>query len=192
MTPVIDDLERVVHQGSAAMDAFFAENSFPLAEGTKVTFVFRGRADAVHLRHWIYGLPSSMPFMRVASSDVWRLTIDLPERSRVEYKLEVISNGEHQLIRDPLNPLLARDPFGANSVCHSSGYETPDWTLPDPEARPGRLRRLVLHSEALQQTERIQVYVPARFRRRRQYPLLIVHDGTDYLRYASLQTVLDN
>jgi enterochelin esterase-like enzyme len=36
------------------------------------------------------------------------------------------------------------------------------------------------------------VYVPARFRRTRRYPLLIVHDGVDYLRYASLQTVLDN
>ncbi len=36
------------------------------------------------------------------------------------------------------------------------------------------------------------MYVPARFRRSRRYPLLVVHDGLDYLRYASLQVVLDN
>ena len=36
------------------------------------------------------------------------------------------------------------------------------------------------------------MYLPARFRRNRRYPLLIVHDGADYLRFADLQTVLDN
>jgi enterochelin esterase family protein len=36
------------------------------------------------------------------------------------------------------------------------------------------------------------VYLPARFRESRRYPLLVVHDGEDYLRYAELKTVLDN
>jgi enterochelin esterase family protein len=36
------------------------------------------------------------------------------------------------------------------------------------------------------------VYLPARFRPERRYPLLIVHDGLDYLNYAGLTTVLDN
>src|SRR6185295_1621515 len=38
-------------------------------------------------------------------------------------------------------------------------------------------------------------YLPARFRRAdpgTRYPLLIVHDGGDYLRYAAAKTVLDN
>ena len=38
----------------------------------------------------------------------------------------------------------------------------------------------------------VRVYLPARFRRSRRYPLLVVHDGADFLRYASLQVVLDN
>jgi enterochelin esterase-like enzyme len=38
----------------------------------------------------------------------------------------------------------------------------------------------------------VDIYLPARVRRSRQYPLLIVHDGGDYLRYSSLRTVLDN
>ena len=36
------------------------------------------------------------------------------------------------------------------------------------------------------------LYLPARFRRIARYPLLIVHDGGDYLNYAAAQTVLDN
>ena len=38
----------------------------------------------------------------------------------------------------------------------------------------------------------VDVYLPARFRLTGQYPLLVVHDGGDYLEYSSMQTVLDN
>jgi enterochelin esterase family protein len=36
------------------------------------------------------------------------------------------------------------------------------------------------------------IYLPARFRKTRRYPLLVVHDGNDFLRYADLKDVLDN
>ena len=36
------------------------------------------------------------------------------------------------------------------------------------------------------------LYLPARFRRSATYPLLVVHDGTDFLQYAAAKTVLDN
>jgi enterochelin esterase family protein len=38
----------------------------------------------------------------------------------------------------------------------------------------------------------VHLYLPARFSRAQQYPLLIVHDGTDYLDFAAMRTVLDN
>src|SRR6185503_2872742 len=41
----------------------------------------------------------------------------------------------------------------------------------------------------------VTLYLPARFRRAdpgTRYPLLIVHDGGDYLEYAAAKTVLDN
>ena len=41
-------------------------------------------------------------------------------------------------------------------------------------------------------TRSMHVYLPARFRKTRRYPLLFVHDGHDYLRYASLGAILDN
>jgi enterochelin esterase family protein len=77
-------------------------------------------------------------------------------------------------------------------VCHGAGYETPEWVLPDPEARPGVVDELQLASQALGRAVPLRIYLPARFRRGRRYPLLVVHDGADYLRYASLKVVLDN
>jgi enterochelin esterase-like enzyme len=176
----------------AAVEAFLARHTFPLVEGREVVFVFHGRADEVHLRHFIYGLPSSQPFRRVEGTDLWHTQLELPERSRVEYKIERVVDGRSEWLMDPLNPRIARDPYGANSVCHGAGYETPAWTLPDPEARPGTLDEVVVESAALDSVQPVKLYVPARFRRGRRYPLIVAHDGADYLRYAALSTVLDN
>lgn len=175
-----------------AIDTFIAESSFPIVDNKDVTFVYRGHADAVNLRCWVSGLDTAQPLQPLPGIDLWAATIEWPKGSRVEYKLEVVANGSSQLILDPLNPVIAHDPFGANSVCQAFGYERPKWTLPDPDARQGSFQRLQLRSKAFKENREIQVYLPATFRKNRRYPLLIVHDGLDYLRYAELKVVLDN
>jgi len=174
------------------LENFLEEYRFPLAEGSSVTFVYQGAADRVELRHFIYGLESAREFQRIEGTDFWYLVQILPERSRMEYKIDVIRGEDHTWIRDPLNPNLAFDPFGANSVCHGAGYEKPPWVLPDPEARKGSLEEVHLASQAFGDERDLQVYLPARFRPQRRYPLLVVHDGGDYLHYSDLKTVLDN
>ena len=176
----------------AQIDAFIASHEFPLVEGTRVTFVYNGEADALYLRHWIFGLSANAEFQRVEGTTLWHLSVELPEASRVEYKLEIHRDGHHRWIRDPLNPNLAHDPFGANSVCHALNYQRPDWTIDDPDARKGYIEEHVLMRTAFGDGRRVSVYVPARFRESRQYRALIVHDGGDYAHFASMITVLDN
>ncbi len=175
-----------------AIEEFLEARRFPLVEGPSVTFAYHGPADNVLLQHFIYGLPTSRPFKRIAGSELWYLVLEVPPESRFEYKLNVVHGGAHQWIRDPLNPLTARDPFGANSVATTGSYERPDWSFFDPEARSGSYEEHPLRSKVLSRRQAVKVYLPARFRRTRRYPLLIVHDGDDYLNYASLGTVLDN
>ncbi len=178
---------------AAQIEKFLADHTFPIVEGNSVTFVFRGDADAVYLQHWIFGLPKAVPFRSVEGSDLWFLVQDIPPRSRVEYKFEVQQGDVSRLIRDPLNPHLAHDPFGANSVCQGAGYEKPEWAIPDPEARRGRIEMMHVPARSFGEAERqVSVYLPGNFRETRRYPLLIVHDGSDYLRFSALQAVLDN
>ena len=68
----------------------------------------------------------------------------------------------------------------------------PDWALFDPDARPGELVELTLHSQAQRRDNRVTVYLPARYPPAARYPLLVVHDGGDYLEYSAMKTVLDN
>jgi enterochelin esterase family protein len=177
---------------NAKVDKFLAGRAIPLVEGPSVTFIWRGEANGVNLRHWIYGLESANPLTRVPNTDLWYLTLDIPGNSRVEYKYEIHRQDRSEWIMDPLNPNRARDPFGANSALHSQGYEVPDWVQPDKIARPGLLEPFAFRSKALGAMRSGAIYLPARFRKTRLYPLLIVHDGTDYLKYAVMKTVLDN
>jgi len=191
-SPTIEGLRARGPLSAADVETFLAAHRFPLNEGATATFVWRGQADAVHLVHMIFGLPTQQPFARLEGSDLWYLTLELPARSRVEYKIEVVRDGNSALIEDPLNPLRTRDPFGANSVVQADGYITPEWVQHDPEARPGALEELVVTSEGLRRDARVTLYLPARFRRTRRYPLLLVHDGGDFLAYGGMKTVLDN
>jgi len=192
MTLAIQELRRRRLVSSDELEAFLRANSFPLVEGQSVTFVWRGDAERVHLRHWIYGLPSSQPLKRLEGTDLWFLSLALPVGSRVEYKFELYRGGSVELVTDPLNTHVATDPMGTNSVVHAPGYEVPDYTFFDPNARPGTLETVVLASKTFGEPRPVQVYLPARFRPTRRYPLLVVHDGSDFVRFAGLKTVLDN
>ena len=192
MNPAIRKLLGKTAPEPSDIDAFISETDFPLVDGTDVTFVYRGKVDAVYLRCWISGLDTSQPFQAIKDTDLWATTIELPKGSRIEYKFETVTGGKNELILDPLNDVLAHDPFGANSVCQGYGYERPEWSSHDPLSRVGILQQRQLHSSAFGESRDVQVYLPATFRSNRRYPLLIVHDGDDYLRYADLKIVLDN
>jgi enterochelin esterase family protein len=164
----------------------------PIIEGTRCTFLYRGDADAVSVAQRIVGLPELLPMRRLRGTDLWYLVLELPEGSRVNYQLEVRHGDHAERVNDPLNEKLSYSPVGTSSVCFGHGYESPEWTMFDPDARPGELVDLTVRSRALRRDCPVKVYLPARFRRTASYPLLIVHDGPDFLQYAAAKTVLDN
>ena len=192
MSSFLEELERHAHDAPAELDRWFDSQSIPHVDGRSVTFAFHGQVDSIHLRHWIFGLPSSQAFTRIPGTRLWHLSMQLPENSRMEYKLEIARGAARQLVHDPLNPAQAHDPFGGNSVVYGAGYEVPSWTNPDPETREGHLEEHEIASDVFGEKRPFQLYFPARYRTMRRYPLLVVHDGDDYVRFSNLKTVLDN
>jgi len=188
----IDRLQRRRPLDAGAIDRFLARHEVPIVEGRHCTFLHRVEADEVHLVQRIVGLPDRLPLRRLRGTDLWYVVLVLPEGSRVEYQIEIRRGESVERRNDPLNPRLSHSPVGSSSVCFAQGYTTPDWTLPDPEACPGELTDLVVQSRALGRDCPVTLYLPARFRRSATYPLLVVHDGGDFLEYAAAKTVLDN
>ncbi len=175
-----------------ALRIFIEQNKFPLVENSIVTFVFMGPAERVELRHWIYGLPSSLPLTRFDNSDIWYRSMEFPSKSRIEYKFGVTRGDHEDWIYDPLNPNVARDPFGGNSVVHCQGYVDPEWSYEISGVAQGSFESLEIDSKQFGDRRHVRVYVPAHFREYRRYRLLIVHDGDDYVRFSRLNHVLDN
>ncbi len=174
------------------VDRFIEQSTIPIVEGARCTFLFRGEADEVHLVQRIVELPNRLPLRRLRGTDLWYLVLELPRGSRIEYQIEARRGDQYDRFNDPLNPMHSHSPMGSSSVCFADGYETPEWALPDPDARPGVLDQLVIPSRALERDCAVTMYLPARFRRTATYPLLVVHDGDDFLQYASAKVVLDN
>jgi enterochelin esterase family protein len=129
---------------------------------------------------------------RVDATTLWYVVLKVPQRSRINYQIEVVRGGYVERFNDPLNPKLSHSPFGAMSVCFSFGYITPDWTFPDPDGPAGELTEFIMNSAALQRDCQVTLYLPAGFRRTASYPLLVLHDGGDFLQYSAAKVVLDN
>ncbi len=178
----------------AMLDRMVFDRGFPLTSPDATTFAYRGDVESVRLVHFGIGLPPDLSFERLDGSTWWLLPLALPVGTRLEYQLEVVEGGRGRVIDDPLNPFRARNPFGENSVCRAYGYVVPPWALHDAAATPGVRRSLTIPSAALGRPVSVTLYLPASFEMEpeHRFPLLVMHDGTDYLHHAAAATVLDN
>ena len=190
--PTPEEIQRAVESGDAEIATLLQNQRIPIVSDSRATFLYHGQADAVSLQHWVYGLPSRLELQRIGRSRWWMLNMDLPRRSRIEYKLVVRRNGHEEWLLDPRNERIAHDPFGGNSVVHMTGYEEPEWSLPQAMGNRGTFETWWLPSKALQSDREIRVYLPPRYRPNRRHRLLLLHDGDDYVRYSRLAAVLDN
>jgi enterochelin esterase-like enzyme len=175
-----------------AIDQLLYEHSIPLVEGSTCTFLWRGEADWVGVEHRIMGVPIPLPLRRMPGTDLWYASVELPHGARVEYRILVRRGDSAESVTDPLNPRVVTDPIGAQSVLEAEGYVTPSWAHPDPAAVPGELIDLRISSGALRRDAHVTIYVPARMRRDRRMPLMVVHDGGDFLTHSGMSTALDN
>ncbi len=174
-----------------AIDAFLCANAMPLIEPGAATFLFQGEAQRVELLRWIHAGVDHNPFQRVPGTPLWLLRIAVENGGRFEYKLAVERAHGDDWILDPLNPDRAADPFGENSVCQTWGYERPGWS--EPQGAPaGHIETIEVESQVFGETRRERVYLPASYSSATAHPLVVIHDGDDYMSYADLSVSLDN
>jgi enterochelin esterase-like enzyme len=170
---------------------FLDAHQFPLTAPGMAVFACQGEVDGVELVRWIHGGVDRQAFSRVPGTDLWLLRLAVEDEGRFEYKLAIWKDGHEHLMTDPANPLRARDPFGENSECRTWGYERPEWSKPRG-APAGRIESFVVESPTFGETRTERVYLPAGYDADRPYPVVVIHDGDDFVAYADLDVVLDN
>jgi enterochelin esterase family protein len=125
------------------------------------------------------------PGPRFAWSDgAWRLTFARPEVDRLEYLIGV----DGSFAPDPANALRAPGPFGDKSVVVWPEYQPPAWL--DSIADQGPVEELEIRCRRLVARVPVLLYStpepPGP-----EAPLIVVHDGPEYARYAGLTRFLD-
>lgn len=192
-----DFLARVIGapdpQRSAIVDSFMlAVPQFPLVEfDTLCHFLYRGSASSVTVPGDANGWePSSFPMTRLMTTDFWYHTRVFEADARLDYKL-VLNGGSW--ILDPRNPYQVSGGFGPNSELRMPQYVPAPEIIDNPAIPHGTLRDTVFFSAALNNSRTVRIYTPPSYASSSDsFPVMVFHDGLEYVTLANANTVLDN
>jgi len=161
----------------------------------EIPLTFRGDRDvrAVRLHSDLFRRNGTPEFRRRGRSRTFELLLTPPAGvARVEYQLEVErEDGSREVIADPANPLRASAPFGDRSVLELDDYEPPVW-LEDEDAPRGTLEPFSFRSRALRADVEGFMWSAHGVRAVESLPLLVVHDGPEYVEHAQLLRLFDS
>lgn len=122
--------------------------------------------------------------------DTWVATIPPPPVDRLEYLLVVRApDGTESMVLDPANPAHVSGVFGDHSLLELPGYHAPRWlTWTSP---PWAAQAIAVDTADPGLAVRGELLTPAGHTDGDPLPLLVVHDGPEYVRLARLLDLID-
>lgn len=187
-----DILARFEHSvqdsSEAPLKKFIRQQNWPLIEGDSVLFMTRVKnSNRVFLAGDMNGWkPDSLQLSRINGTDYFYLKQSFPTDARLEYKYVVDST----YILDSLNKKIEVGGFGSNSVLFMPDYVFPKEILLSRENNVSHLDTILFNSRILKNSRNVYFYQHPQAQK--NSPLLIFHDGSEYLRLAQSRIILDN
>jgi enterochelin esterase family protein len=176
---------------SLLLDAFINEKkTFPLISDQSCLFLYRGSQSRVILtgdhKNWS---GNGDTLQRISGTNAHYISKNFPQDARLDYKFIVGSNW----ILDPLNPLTCMGGFGANSELRMSNYPKQPELILDPTLPKGTIIDTSFRSQVLNNNRTVKVYLPPLYSEldTTQYPLIIFHDGLDYINLGNATQTLN-
>jgi enterochelin esterase family protein len=165
----------------------------------RVHFLYRGEARRVTIpgdfNSWD---KNAFPMFRLDGTDLWYLTRQFPPDARLDYKFVIDGR---QWILDPDNPLTCTGGYGPNSELRMPAYIPPPEIEESPGIPHGTLADTSFDSRHLGNRRPIQIYLPPGYdsvnaddavdAAEHRYPLILFHDGLEYVSLAQADRVLD-
>lgn len=157
----------------------------PVIEGNRVTFVWSGKS-APHYIDDIHGWEFRPQKMNRIASDLWTYSIELDPAAYLEYSF--YDTRTKRRVTDPLNTNTVFNGIDAyNHYFYMPGTAPTPYAVRRKGVPSGRVTR---HAAGKQYGDReLHLYQPPVTK---PVPLLFVYDGTDYLKRARLNVIVDN
>lgn len=176
--------QRLVNQYMAQL------NQTPVVGDNRAIFLWQGAAVTVQL--WgdmnLWNPTQLWSLERLPDTDLWYRVAEFEPTARLDYQF--IVNGQPPRL-DPRNPHTISTRFEPRSELRMAAYQPPPELRPGPTAPAGTITRHSLESEALNQERSFWVYQPAGQIVGRDYPILYILDGGDYMNLANAPAILD-
>lgn len=176
----------------AAVDSFIqATDSFPFVEGdTLAHFIYNNSASSVSVPGDFNNWNSNADAMsHVWATNLWYRTKTFEADARLDYKFVI--NGSNWIL-DPLNPHTCIGGFGPNSELAMPQYVQPPEIQYYPDIPHGILDDTVFYSQYMGNSRTIKVYLPPGYETSGEnYPVILFHDGLEYISLAYGNRVLD-
>jgi enterochelin esterase family protein len=160
----------------------------PMVSGNRVTWLWRGRSAPALVGDFNQWNARRAPKFQRVGRNLHACTLALPADAYIEYAF--LRNGRRT--RDPFNPRTTPNGLGdTNHFFHMPGAGPTPLARRTPSGPRGTLTRHVVDSQFLTASRQraVALYRPPA---PGPYPLLVVWDGTDYLRRAKLAAMVDN
>lgn len=184
-------LEGARNPGARVSTFLAAQGRPPLVEGGIVHFLYRGPVDDVGIGGTWLPERQEVSMERVAGTDLFFHTVELPEDARVDYwlTLDFESAGP-----DPSNPRQVANirPWSntSNSELRMPGFEPPPYEAGTQPAG-GVFETFELESAIRGNSRDIEVYRPAGLDEEGSHELLVMTQGESWLGRADLPAILD-
>lgn len=189
-------LERIeevaTSERQALADSFLiAQSNFPKIESDTIAlFMYKGNVSLVHIPGDANGWDSdAYPMQKIANTNVWYRLLSFESDARLDYKF--VLSGSNWIL-DPRNSQRVSGGFGPNSELRMPEYIFPDEILARDDVPKGVIDSFSFSSSVLNNSRTIRVYVPSNYDSDASYPMMLFHDGSEFISLANAQNVFDN
>ncbi len=174
------------------VDSFLtASSTFPLIEkDTIAVFIYFGSGSDVFMTGDANGWSDTeSPLSRLASTTLWYTIKHYEADARLDYRFIV----DGKWILDPRNPRMISGGFGPNSELRMPAYISPPEIECNNTVPGGWIRDTTIHSRILGNDRAVTLYLPhGHDHAGSDFPLVLFHDGSEYLRLGRVKCILDN
>jgi enterochelin esterase family protein len=175
----------------AVADSFMNTGiSIPFIEyDTVVHYIYNAKAQSVSMAGDATGWNPNQPFINISGCNFWYLTTYYENDARLDYKLVINTNN---WILDPRNPNTCIGGYGPNSELRMPACLVPPEISYYNNIPHGTIRDTTFHSNNLGNNRSVKIYLPYGYPSGREsYPLILFHDGLEYVGLCKAKNTLD-
>jgi enterochelin esterase-like enzyme len=178
-----------LHERQSKADSFMKTHLiFPLIEkDTVVIFLYQGEAGSAKIAGDFTGWSPSISMSGVAGTNFFYSATHVEANARLEYKFII----DGKWILDPKNSDSIKGGMGTNSELKMPDYGA----LPEVSYYPGIPHGTILDtsffSNQLNNDRPIKIYLPQGYSVKKQYPVIVFHDGLEFVSLAHILNTLD-